>query len=336
MAKFTLPDGSDFAVDDDSNLQKLELPIGVQVTLQLTGISSPSRKSIHCSGNVASIEIAVVSATDTIMTFTLKAKSAGTVKLSTVLDDGRPSHNPLTVVIGKFENHDGMEIDLIAKVCNEGDPVKIRDVVQMLHNSATNIFEQGSEANKDPKYGNMACGIVAKKRGTELFGSMSPIDYEHPYHQPLSRKATSRSDVKYKPETLRKACQKIQGILAKGTPVRVGVLDNPVNMTVISGSLYAYWPGGHTVLIVGCDHGATSFMYIDPWGGGSLLEYTGGIPGDNRPKTCEYMGIFTLTTDPDRKIGSLDTKNNLLRQDVDTEGSFSTAGKNFLEIVSGP
>lgn len=54
--------------------------------------------------------------------------------------------------------------------------------------------------------------------------------------------------------------------------------SNPVGMPIYDGKLIAYNAGGHSVIIVGCNAAATQFLYIDPWGGGSWMEYKGAFP----------------------------------------------------------
>jgi peptidase C39-like protein len=145
---------------------------------------------------------------------------------------------------------------------------------------------------------------------------------------------TDRSEVKYRSAVITKVRQKIVSLLAKGTPVRVGVLDSPVGMTTHHHKLIAWEAGGHTVVIVGSDNQGKNFMYVDPWAGGSKLTYAGGILA---PFECESMGIFSAQHDATRQVGGdpIDVP-NMLVQTSGTYGSFSLVNGNFLEVVAGP
>jgi len=264
--------------------------------------------------------------------FSIKAEAAGAFHMQAQDAHGHKMY--MGGFAGEFKNQPGMDIDLLAKLCRTGDALKILRVQQLLSNQRENIFDQNSDANLQ-KYGNLMCGAVAKGRAIELFGNVSALAYTHPYHEPLgSSPVSSRSQVKYRAANITKVRHKIVSLLAKGTPVRVGVLDSPVGMTPHNHHLIAWESGGHTVVIVGCDNGGMNFMYVDPWSGGSKMTYAGGIVG---PTECESMGIFSAQHDLARQVGHDPIGvPNLLAQRPDTYGSFSPANGNFLEVVAGP
>jgi hypothetical protein len=206
--------------------------------------------------------------------------------------------------VGTFENDPRLAVDLIAEVGRGSDLLKIHAIQRMLFNNADNIFEQNAPFNRhnNPKIGNMACGIVAKFRGDQVFGHMTTVDYDHPYHEPLKKSVTKRSDVKYKAKTISSLQTQIVAMLTDEPPkpVRVGVLDDPVGMALVNGKLIAYLAGGHSVLIVGCNRTGTQFLYIDPWGDGSKMEYKGGIAGFTPTGKCRQLGMFELVKDETR------------------------------------
>src|SRR5687768_1636206 len=72
-------------------------------------------------------------------------------------------------------------------------------------------------------------------------------------------------------------------------------------MFLTNGKLYAYYLGGHTVLIVGCSSSADKFLYIDPWAGGSKLKYE-GAPADAGLGVCTYLGMFEAIYDRARAV----------------------------------
>ena len=175
-----------------------------------------------------------------------------------------------------------------------------------------NIFSQQAAPNisSDPKVGTMTCGIVARFRAEQVFPIgkvLAPTaDWYRvgAIHEPLSSRITNRKQVKYRPERVEALRGQIVRALTDGNAVRVGVLDDPVTsrMTPENGNLVAYRAGGHTVLIVGCTNNGQEFLYIDPWTGGSMMEYQGGIAGNTFPGKCVQIGKLIVAHDPDRRV----------------------------------
>jgi hypothetical protein len=361
MPHILLRNGEQMYVDNTN--EELWMQVGNTYTLEHVGFGPLAGKAAPTvtSDNPA-IVVTIISTTDNKQTITVTARGAGKAVLR-----GRSAAGPaadLTIFAGSFQNHFGSgSIDLVADVLRRADPVRVHLVQEILYNLPDNIFEQNNAKNKHPVHKNMACGIVAKERGNQLFskdpldvvpqlGSPSnvpdvvcPIHYELPYHEPLQGPPTKRSDVKYTANKIRDVRLKILGFLKAGTPVRVGVADSPVGMRLRKSNdparkgydLYAYDPGGHTVLIYGCNDAANQFLYLDPWGGGSTLKYEGGIETSTRPTWCWYMGIFRSMYDAGRLLtGGTPGFENVLRQTLDTEGTFNSSAGNYLEIISGP
>lgn len=335
MAAFEVPGsgGQSFATNSHGEAI-VWLPTGVQLKLDFAapvGHGADARKVV--GGNPA-ITVTEVDRTPRKLGFAIKASTAGIFKAQ-----GQDAHGGslgMVIVAGDFKNHPGMEIDLLAKVCQAGDALKLLRVQQLLFNQDGNIFNQNSEANLH-KFGNLMCGAVAKGRAIELFGEVNVLDYTHPYHEPLGAgPVADRSEVKYRSGIITKVRQKIVSFLTKGTPVRVGVLDSPVGMTPHKHNLIAWEAGGHTVVIVGCDKDGLNFMYVDPWPDGSKLTYLGGIEG-MAPVSCGSMGIFTARKEATRQVaGDPMGAPNFLVQHRDTFGTFGDANGNFLEVVAGP
>jgi hypothetical protein len=361
MPHIQLTNGSRLFVNDRA--EELWIQPGNTYTLEhvgfgpTAGAGAPTVASDH-----ASVVVTNVSVVDDKQTFKITARSPG--KATLVGRSAKGVTSGVKIFSNTVQNHfEPDSIDLLADVVRAGDPVKVLLIQQMLHNRKDNIFEQKSAKNKHPQHGSMACGIVAKERGNQIFSKtplnhvpqlgnpggeeevVCPIRYEFPYHEPLQKKVTKRSDLKYKSDTIAAVRRKFWEFLKKGAPVRVGVVDRPdvmglrkpLDPTRKGYDLYAYDAGGHTVLIFGCSSDVHEFVYIDPWGGGSTLKYYGGIAGDSRPESCTYMGKFKSEYDAQRLVpGGTPPKENLLRQTRDTEWGFNTAGNNFLEIISGP
>jgi len=333
MAAFEVP-GSDgqFFTKSTAGEPIVWLPTGVEMTLDFVAPTGQGADARNVVGLEPGIAVTVRHRTHGKLGFSIKAGAAGTFHVQG--QDAQGGTTKMGVYAGDFKNHPGMDIDLLAKLCSAGDALKILRVQQLLYNRGENIFNQNSDANLH-KFGNMMCGAVAKGRAKELFGDVSVLDYTHPYHQPLNvEHVTDRSEVKYRSAVITKVRQKIVSLLAKGTPVRVGVLDSPVGMTTHHHKLIAWEAGGHTVVIVGSDNQGKNFMYVDPWAGGSKLTYAGGILA---PFECESMGIFSAQHDATRQVGGdpIDVP-NMLVQTSGTYGSFSLVNGNFLEVVAGP
>ena len=119
-------------------------------------------------------------------TFIIRGNTKGHAILTAKDATGKDVAGPLHIVVGTFENDPRLAVDLIAEVGRGPDSLKIHAIQRMLFNNADNIFEQNAPFNRhnNPKIGNMACGIVAKFRGDQVFGHMTTVDYDHPYHEP--------------------------------------------------------------------------------------------------------------------------------------------------------
>ncbi|VTZ51011.1 conserved hypothetical protein [Methylocella tundrae] len=336
MASFELPNGDGQNFLTNSNGERVVwLHVGSQILMDFVtpaGASSPDRRNVVSP--LPSVSVAVTARSTAKLSFSIKASAAQALTL-----EGHDANGDikakLAVFAGDFKNQPGMEIDLLANACRGSDPVKIAKIQHLLMGFDDNIFDQNNSANKK-KFGPMMCGAVAKGRSQELFGDTSLLLYEKPYHEPLDA-VTERYDVKYKSDTIARVRLAIKALLAKGVPVRVGVLDSPVGMHVEHHKIIAWYAGGHTVVIVGCDKSASEFLYIDPWGGGSKMKYEGGIAGAAPSVECPYMGIFIAQSNGTRRVEAVDTDEpNVLVQKWTTYGSFSSVGGNYLEIVSGP
>jgi hypothetical protein len=334
MAKFEVPgsDGQFFTAHDTKGWPIVWLPSGVQLTLDFIAPAGHGADGRNVVGFDPNITVTVRHRTPHALRFTIKASDADTFQVQG--QDAGGLMTNIAVVAGDFANHTDMSTDLLAQLCRAGNALNLLRVQQLLFNRKENIFNQKSDANVK-KFGSMMCGAVAKGRATDLFGNVSGLDYTHPYHEPLGvARVSSRSEVKYRSDTITKVRNKIVGLLSKGMPVRVGVLDSPVDMMTHDHKLIAWESGGHTVVIVGCDTGGANFMYIDPWLNGSKLTYAGGIVGQFE---CRSMGIFTTKKESTRKVGNDPlTLPNLLVQSAATYGEFKAADESYLEVVAGP
>lgn len=327
-----------------SPLKNISIHIGSEVTLELVGTSGVDTLKLApmISPRQGIIEIKVLQVSPTKQTFTIKALNPGKVPINAEESSGkRLAH--LMVTAGSVKNHsigsDPLDVDLFANVCRGTDGRLIDEIRKVLFNDENNLFNQKAKHNAHPTKGDMTCGMVCKERSAQLFGQINVLRYDQPYHEPL-KAVKKRSDVKYQPDTIHAVKMKIISILKGGSPVRVGVLDVPIGMWVDKGpqggQLTAWRAGGHTVVIVGWSAAHNGFMYVDTWPAGSIMKYNGGIPGEQNPDECWYLGMIGPKYDPDRVLVAGDTRYNILRSWTETEHSFNTAAGNYLEIVAGP
>ena len=351
------PQGYRLFIEGPGSPERIGIHTGQEITLQQVGFDSSGKLPIVWSDklNVAQPLGVVGGAKGDRQTFKVLGKNPGSALLTAKDAAGKDVAGPINIVVGKYEYHPGMVVDLIAEIGRGNDSLKLLAIQRMLyynrpddsHINRDNIFEQHAPANDHVKYGNMACGIVAKFRGDQIFGNMTEVFYDNPYHEPLTGPVTKRSDVKYKAKTISSLQTQLAAMLADGKPVRVGVLDGPINMGTVYNkqgqlvyfprNLVAYHAGGHSVLIVGCNEGITKFLYIDPWGSGSQMEYLGGITGNKAPGKCQQLGMFEFVKDNDRLVSPADAGRwNLMRTTMDTEGTFNRGEGNYLEVVAGP
>ncbi len=275
------------------------------------------------------------------------ASGDGAIALEGFAADGSKL-DEATVLVGDFRKHPGMEIDLVAEAVKAGTASQIAQLQQLLFDVEQQVFNQLSAANV-AEFGKWGCGKVVKKSVLQVFGTnrLSRIDYEHPYHEPMSGRVASRDEVKYRSAVLDAARGAIVANLKAGRPARVGVLDDPVGMTPMNGRLIAYFAGGHTTLIVGCDKPGERFLYIDPWPGGSSMVYGGGFASHPFTAKSGFLGEFESVSSAARRAPPPpprrglappppDAGKNLIVQTAGSEGTFGRAGGNYLEIVSGP
>jgi hypothetical protein len=114
-----------------------------------------------------------------------------------------------------------------------------------------------------------------------------------------------------------------------GRPVLVGCAYEPQTSMLKEGHLQATLDGGHSVLIVGCNEAKTEFLYVDPFPGGSNMQYTGGIAADSYPPECFFLGVFKVNT-WEEVLG----RGPVLCKHHDADGPWG--GDRYLEVISGP
>jgi hypothetical protein len=230
----------------------------------------------------------------------------------------------LTVQVGQFRNHTGMEHELIAEVYRSADPERMQELNRMLFNDPENLFNENSAGNIK-RWGDLACGTVSKVGGAAIFYGQLNYDYKEYYKRPIAGK--TRADIKIDSALLDRGRNAIGARLAKGMPSIVGLIY--ADSAIQRGAVNVTGGGGHTVLVVGCSKDRKKFLYIDVWQGGSKLKYTGGYLGRTLfPDHCDELGIFEMQRDAKRAI-------DILRSTTPGDDPVFN-GNQFLEVVAGP
>jgi hypothetical protein len=327
----------------DSGEEKLAIHLKNRVTIEQKGLVGPGNVLPRIVPDSDVVKIVATTAFDKLQSqaLTLEGARAGRAVLRG--QDASGAAVPgleLVVVVGEFENHPGMEVDLIADLCRGTDPVKGHAVHRMLHDNPENIFNENWQPIID-KRGRMACGTVCKDGAESLWGGDASDHIFRNYHVALrpGTRVLSRDQVTFSKALTERAKTSLKGWLTrKRKPVVVGVLYGPTTSslgpsnrgTIVTnkyGQIERTGSFGHSVLIVGCNAAADEFLYIDPWYNGSKLQYEGGFAGDEFP-ACQSLGIF--------QVEAADPRGPVIRQTVATEGTFRRAAGNILEIIAGP
>jgi hypothetical protein len=284
--------------------------------LPTSGTDAVSRGMAFLTGRPAGPDVVSVSSFG--QRVTLKAILPGTCVLMIGGQIG------LGVQVGQFENHTGMEHDLIAQVYRSADPERMHELNRMLFNDPNNLFNENSSGNIK-RWRPLACGTVSKVGGAAIFYGQLDYGEKEYYKRPIVGK--TRANVMIDSATLDRGRNAIAARLAKGQPSIVGLIY--ADSAIQRGAVNVTGTGGHTVLIVGCSKDRRKFLYIDVWQDGSKLKYTGGYPGRPLfPDTCNELGLFEVQRDATRKI-------DILRSTTPGDHPVFN-GTQFLEVVAGP
>jgi hypothetical protein len=344
MAAFVIPDHNDTRFFNgplgNSGVEEIAIQQGTTVILEQLGDagSAGSLPSLYSNNeSVASIS-AISTSGRSRQRFILSAKNSGPAVLNgKAPTNGNDCVFPLRVTVGDYQHHTDMTVDLFAdKLGKSDDAFKIYTAQRFLNGGSdsvddalvdnTNIFDQQSPYNTDA-YGELACGEVVLKRGRTLFGKDNVHWPSQIYYNAMpqtARRALRRADLKYDPAKMLRARTAIVNLLKQGKVVRVGCLHHPERQ---NGPIpHPNLGGGHFVLIVGCNDQFNSFLYLDPWVGGSRLVYKGGIGRSAETDKSFYMGLF--------KSDITNPRGPVLRQDDSAFGDFDASG--FLEVINGP
>ncbi len=330
---------ANFRLNDETPVSKITIHLGNTVALQQSG-GGAGKSPVEIASTDASVEIKNKSRSGSKQRFELYGKSpnvtpakiTGTTERPTA--DGKgvevvPYSEPLSVRVGVIKNHPGMDVDLLAELLGRSNDAKKNLIYQMILDEDYNkktpadkvkfhpYYQRGLHPNGSPKEqgGVLRCGTEMEEFAAKYMNG-TPLEYfaVHKLRPDLAGKTVDRSTIQYETPALDRAVNAIKNLLKQRKPVRVVVIDNSEFTYASNGAIQ----NQHFVMIVG--FGGNHFLYIDPWRGGSTLQYQGGIDGNYQ---SNFMGIFKY-----------DSGKGISQDPALCGGSFS--GDSRLEVVSGP
>lgn len=186
----------------------------------------------------------------------------------------------------------GYTVDLLSDVALNGNALQVYRYSRIMRNPSwdeTHILSQrrsgrlncgdtaaayGVISNPDPNYYLNASTYKAKR----IFSKSVYTGGKQYYLPPKSDKM---ADLRFDANLVRGGIAKIKKYLSDGHPVRVWLIHHDgFARPVIRGDTRT-----HYLTIIGFS--ATKFLYLDPWGGGSLLQYDGGMYSK---RLIQFMG----------------------------------------------
>ena len=168
-------------------------------------------------------------------------------------------------VRGAPKKNAGYDVDLLSDLAISGNGAQILTYTRILHGPSG----KGNKLSQDPDKPVLDCGDVAGSYGDKLFSKKTNTDY-FVYYQPP--KTNKRADLRFDPAQMRVKIARMKRLLDQGISVRVWVVDDDgFSIPVIQSNA----SNTHFITLIG--YAASKFMIIDPWPGGSSLNYDGGM-----------------------------------------------------------
>ena len=291
-------------------------PDGTQkrITLQLAGWKSGSPPNLQGGGNFARLVSTSHNANSRVTSFTIEAVK-GAKGVSYFLDGSSAdtAAKVLRVTVGPVTNHGttpdhpGFQSDLIAELLGRSEnPVKLWVYQRILAagNNNTSISREDWDSiladqplkqitdKQHPERWN--CGAALSTFGASYFGTshyqFGSVRYYKPFKSAHPKAANKMADIEFDDGMVSRGAAKIRHLLEKNIAVTVFVVHDD-GFDVQNGEIK---PTGdtHYVTIVGCDSAGKTFLFTDPWPGGSRLLYNSGIFGD---VNCAFMGLLDFS-----------------------------------------
>jgi hypothetical protein len=254
------------------DISSFDLPQNRSVTLvQWGGDASGNKLDLTLTPPTPSVALAVspnkVAAASTV--FTVKGTSSGvtTAVGAYVPDTGQTQKysEDLTLnVCGTPHKQAHYDVDLIANLATNGDASQIYSYSQILK---SNFPSSSCPLSQNTTPGHYNCGDTAAAYGLKYFSKKTSVTTNRYYLPPTSDKMV---DLRFDADKMANVIDRIKSLVNQGTSVRLWAIHHDGFKKVITGD-----PKTHYLTVVG--YGADRFLYLDPWPGGSVLYYDGGM-----------------------------------------------------------
>ncbi|QCI63443.1 C39 family peptidase [Phreatobacter stygius] len=303
MANFKIP-------ENGRDISSFDLPLDRTIRLlQWGGDPQGNRLDVALDRSVAGVTLTALSAKQPAAStlFEVKGTAIGTTFGVAAYLPGttqRYSKDLKMRVCGEPVNQLGYTVDLIAQLAANGSAKQVYLYSRILSDpsDSTHILSQNTTA------GQYNCGDVAAGYGTKIFTKPTHTAYFTYYLPPQSDKM---ADLRFNANRLKLGIAKIKTMLDKGTPVRVWLIHHDGFKPIIQGDTRT-----HFLTIVG--YSATKFLCLDPWPGGSELDYQGGMYAKTRNA---FMG--ELEFDP-------------VRLELGIGSPAGSLGAHSYKVIAGP
>ncbi|CEJ14866.1 hypothetical protein BN1110_05201 [bacterium YEK0313] len=293
--------------EDGADISSFDLPKGRKVRLlQWGGDLQGNRLDVDVETDASGVTCTTLGAKQPAAStlFELEGTVEGTSARIRAFVSGTTQHysSPLKVTVwGVPQHHRGYTVDLLAKLAIKGDARRLQRYSRVLRDEAgpDHILAQKMS-------GTLNCGTTVENyRKTLLLDDVS-LTYFRYYDAEVTGGDTA--DLTFNPKIVNQAILRIRSLLDKGTAVRVWVVHDRFSLANNTGT--------HFLLIIG--YSGNRLLYLDPWWGGSALDYDGGM----YPKaTNEFMG--ELVFDP-------------ANPHLGIQSTAATTGSMAYKVIAGP
>jgi hypothetical protein len=261
--------------EDKADIESFDLPLDTDVKLlQYGGDGSRNRLDVALLNSplnaiTLTVSSEALAAASTAFTVRGTKKGATGEVGAFVAGSGRTQNyvgsNLKLKVGGTPARNTGYSVDLLANLAMSGksDQIKLYSKIILGPAGKDNLLSQ------DPDAPVLDCGDVAASYGKKLFGKDSSKEWIAFYKPP---KNGVRADLRFDKRQVELKISRIQTLLNSGIAVRVWVVDGDgFSFPQIQSNA----SNTHFLTIIG--FARNKFMYIDPWPGGSNMEYEGGM-----------------------------------------------------------
>ncbi len=261
-------------LETSEDISTFDLPLGRPVKLkQWGGDGTGHRCEVALEAPVPGLSFALAEPLPELSTaFTLTGTITGAVGnvSAFVSSSGRTQYysgNLWVRVCGQPQPCSGYDVDLLSNLAISGNGAQIKKYSDIIGGPG----DKTNPLSQDPDKPVLDCGDVAGAYGKKLFGKDTSVAWYVYYLPPTTDK---RADLRFPPQQMSAKINLIKTMLKQGTSVRVWVVDSDgFSKPVIQSNAN----NTHFITLIGYSDAYSKFMYIDPWPGGSQMNYDGGM-----------------------------------------------------------